>query len=144
MDKMQLSAGSTGSEDDAAGSAGNDDDAAGPAKFRPWRAPRTSSPTTCCPAEAMRREGRTRSRRHRPVRAARPGCRRWIVWCRSAPAARCPFGLLKYGPRRLPQAPLRKLRMRLERTGAAGCVYSAGAAEDAACTWISTGGSWMP
>jgi hypothetical protein len=81
------------------------------------------------PAEAMRREGCVRARRRRPVLAAQPGLRRWTLWRHSAPAAGCPFGLLKSNRRRLPWDPLPSV------------VPASGAPEqqeDGACAW-STG-----
>jgi hypothetical protein len=81
--------------------------------FWPWGHGARSRPTRShLDAEDMQREGRFRAGWRRPVRAARPGLRRWTVWCRSTPAARSPFGLLESSRRRLPRAPLPHLTRR--------------------------------
>jgi hypothetical protein len=92
------------------------------------------------PDQRVRLEGRVRPQRRRPVRAARPGVRRWTACCRSAPATRYPFGLVESGCRRLPVSSstsfayiwragaVGRRRLRLEQRGGGACVWSAGAA----------------
>jgi hypothetical protein len=69
------------------------------------------------------------------VRAARPGLRRWTVWCRFPPATRCPFWLLDSGRCRLPRAPLPQAALASQAPEQQG---------EGACPCILATGSWFP